>query len=72
VDERPITIKGGAGAFEAAALAVLIRHVLDEQERARSRRPDVRTGPAWVRVGREQRFGRFNPPIAPDWGRNAP
>lgn len=46
-----IQIQGGAGPFEAAALAAVIQHVLETERAARSRRPDTgNRPPAWVRA----------------------
>lgn len=45
-------IKGGAGPFEAAALAAVLSHVREEEAAAQRRRPDpTRLPPAWVRAG---------------------
>lgn len=46
-----IQIQGGAGPFEAAALAAIIDHVLESEKAARRRRPDsANRPPAWVRA----------------------
>jgi hypothetical protein len=48
---EPIQIKGGAGPFEAAALAAVIDHVLESEKAARRRRPDsANRPPAWMRA----------------------
>lgn len=72
MDERPIAITGGAGPFEAAAIAVVIQHVLESETDARSRRPRAHVPTAWVRTGMPQPFGRFTPDVDPEWGPNAP
>lgn len=47
-----VQIKGGAGEFEAAALAAVVSHVLESEEVALRRRPDpAHRPPAWVRAG---------------------
>jgi len=47
----PIEIRGGAGPFEAAAVAAVVQHVLDTERQRRSRRPDAPPRPpAWVRA----------------------
>lgn len=72
MDETPIRITGGAGPFEAAAIAVVIQHVLETEQAALAQPPRRHIPPAWVRTGAPRPFGRFNPPVLPEWGRNAP
>jgi hypothetical protein len=72
MDERPIRITGGAGPFEAAAIAVVIQHILEIEATARARPPGRNVAPAWVRAGSPQPFGRYTPPVLPEWGPNAP
>ncbi len=47
-----IEIKGGAGEFEAAVIAVVLDRIADEEKRAREARPDepMTLLPAWVRA----------------------
>lgn len=46
-----IEIKGGAGEFEAAVIAVVIDRIASEDAAARQRRGSRQPGlPAWVRV----------------------
>ncbi len=46
-----IQIRGGAGPFEAAAVAAVVSHVLEAEEAARVRRPGSSNQlPAWVRA----------------------
>lgn len=72
MDDTPIRIVGGAGPFEAAAIAVVVQHVLENEQAARARPPRRNEPPAWVRAGVAQPFGRFVPPVLPEWGPNAP
>lgn len=71
-DIAGIEIRGGVGPYEAAAIAAVIRESLASEERARSRRPPDRRQAAWVRLGMQTPLGRFDPPTAPDPGRNWP
>lgn len=71
-DDLSIEIKGGAGPYEAAAIAAAISASLAEDDRGRSRLPRDRRAPAWVRLGTAQPFARFVPPVVPDPGRNWP
>lgn len=71
-DDRHIEIRGGAGPYEAAAIVAVIRESLTAEARARSRRPPDRRPPAWTRLGMPTPFGRFDPPVLPDVGRNWP
>jgi hypothetical protein len=65
-------ITGGAGPFEAAAIAVVIEHILESERAARAKPPRRHVPAAWTRAGVAQPFGRFNPPVLPEWGPNAP
>ncbi|MCI0424704.1 MAG: hypothetical protein L0Z49_10245 [Actinobacteria bacterium] len=48
---RGVEIKGGAGEFEAAVIAVVLDHIAREREAARQgRRPSGPELPAWVRA----------------------
>ena len=71
-DRSTIEIRGGAGPYEAAAIAAVITESLAEEERRRGRRPPDHRPPAWVRLGAPDPFGRFVPPVVPDPGRNWP
>lgn len=46
------TIKGGAGEFEAAVIAVVVEQLEREEKAARSRADRTPTLPAWVRAVR--------------------
>jgi len=70
VTDPEIQIRGGAGPYEAAALAAVIVRVLEEEDVLRARRPARDVPPAWVRSGMPEPFGRFVPPVVPDPGRN--
>lgn len=72
MDDRPIAIMGGAGEFEAAAIVAVVQYVLESEEAARARPPRRNNPPAWVRTGLTQPFGRYNPPVIPEWGSNSP
>jgi hypothetical protein len=64
-----IEITGGADEYRAAAIVALIQHV--ESETAAVRRPgNPNAQNAWLRAGRYQPLGRFQPPIVPDAGLN--
>lgn len=65
-------ISGGAGPYEAAVVAAVIRESLAQEERRRSRRPTDRRPAAWVRAGAPTPFANFVPPVVPDPGRNWP
>lgn len=46
-----LEIRGGAGPFEAAAVAAVVQHVLETERALRQRPPAVSNGlPAWVRA----------------------
>jgi hypothetical protein len=48
---RDLEIKGGAGEFEAAVIAVVLDQIAREEATARQRRGSPKTGlPAWVRA----------------------
>lgn len=48
---KEIEIRGGAGEFEAAVIAVVIDRITQEESAARQRRGDRGPGlPAWVRA----------------------
>lgn len=58
-----IEIKGGAGIFEAAVIAVVVDHINSEKRNA-GRRNDVTDNrlPAWIRA--LDRSGGYSPPPA--------
>lgn len=72
MNENPMTIRGGAGTYEAAAVVAVVQHVLDVEAATRAELPPLNVPPAWVRIGRYTPIGRFNPPIVPDPGINWP
>ena len=46
-----LEIRGGAGPFEAAAVAAVVQHLLETERALRQRPPAVSNGlPAWVRA----------------------
>lgn len=47
-----IEITGGAGPFEAAAVAAVVGHLLETERIVARRRPPSHLPPAWVRAGR--------------------
>lgn len=60
-------IRGGAGEFEAAALAAVVSHVLESENVALRRRPDpANRPPAWVRAARPRHPDDPLDVIAPD------
>ncbi len=62
----PIEIKGGAGDFEAAVVAVVLEHLEKERIEAAKRRPTATTRPpAWLRAGHPSEPRPF---IGPDPG----
>ncbi len=64
-----VEIRGGADEYQAAAIVAVIQHL--ESEAAAVRRPgNAHPQAAWLRVGRYQPLGRFQPPIVPDPGLN--
>lgn len=52
MSESGISIAGGAGPFEAAAITAVISHVLEVERVARESRPPAKHAPAWVRAAR--------------------
>jgi hypothetical protein len=60
------TIRGGAGLYEAAAVAAVVTELLAEEEVERSKPPRQPVPPAWVRSGLMAPFGRFTPPVSPE------
>lgn len=48
--DRPIEIKGGAGEFEAAVIAVVLDQITREEQEARQGKGRSRDLPAWVRA----------------------
>lgn len=52
MNDESIQIKGGAGPFEAAAIAAVISHVLEVEKVAQASRPPNNRPSAWVRAGR--------------------
>ena len=66
---RDIEITGGADEYQAAAIVAVIQHI--ESETAAVRRPENPNAQnAWLRAGRYQALGPFQPPIVPDPGLN--
>jgi hypothetical protein len=60
-----VEIKGGAGEFEAAVIAIVLDHVAHEEEAARQGRKSQGPGlPAWVRVTAPQVPAEL--PVTPD------
>lgn len=55
---EPIEIKGGAGEFEAAVVAVVFDHIVIEERERRSGRDKIDNRlPAWVRAINPDRAG---------------
>lgn len=52
MSEIPISIKGGAGPLEAAAIAAVIQQVLEREQAARAEPPRRSRQTAWVRAVR--------------------
>ncbi len=71
-DAARLQIRGGAGPYEAAAIAAAIHRVLEEEAESRARRPAPHVPPAWVRLGQAPPVTRFTPPVVPDPGINWP
>jgi hypothetical protein len=69
VTER-LSIKGGAGPMEAAAIIAAVMHLLDSESAERAQPPVPSSAPAWVRMARPAPFSRFVAPIVPDPGQN--
>ncbi len=67
-----IDIRGGAGEYEAAAIAAVVKHVLETEEALRWALPPPNVPHAWVRLGRPSLVARFNPPVLPEPGLNWP
>jgi hypothetical protein len=64
-----IQITGGADEYQAAAIVAVVQHVESEAATVRSpQNPNAQN--AWLRAGRYQPLGRFQPPIVPDAGLN--
>ncbi len=64
-----IRITGGADEYQAAAIVAVIQHVESEASVVKlPRNPNAQS--AWLRAGRHQPLGRFQPPILPDAGLN--
>jgi hypothetical protein len=49
-DQARFEISGGAGAYEAAAVAAVIARMVEESAAARSQLPRAPRPPAWVRA----------------------
>lgn len=47
-----VVIKGGAGAFEAAVIAVVLDRITEEERAAREGRRNEPSLSSWMRVGR--------------------
>ncbi len=67
-----VEIRGGAGEYEAAAIAAVVKHVLATEEELRGVLPPPNVPHAWVRLGRQAPLARFNPPVLPEPGLNWP
>lgn len=66
-----IEIQGGADEYQTAAIVAVIQHVESEANRVDNPvNPNAQS--AWLRSGRQQPIGRFQPPIVPDPGLNWP
>ena len=66
---KGVQIRGGADAYQAAAIVAIVQHL--ESEAAAVRPPgNPNAQAAWLRAGRYQPLGRFQPPILPDPGLN--
>lgn len=64
-----IEITGGVDDYQAAAIVAVVHQL--ESEAATVRRPgNANAQSAWLRAGRYQPLGRFQPPILPDPGLN--
>ena len=72
MNHQPIKIKGGAGPYEAAAIAAVIQRVVDEQSAARVIRPNPNEPTAWVRAGRMVEAGHISAGVVPGPGLNWP
>lgn len=67
MSEMPVEIKGGAGEFEAAVIAVVLDRMAREEAVARSGRRSQLSGlPAWVRAVQPDRDGVPTEIVAPD------
>jgi hypothetical protein len=65
MDELPLTITGGAGPMEAAAITAAVQYVLEQEATARAKPPGRSVPGAWVRAAAPTSLGRFNPPVQP-------
>jgi hypothetical protein len=65
MDEVALTITGGAGPMEAAAIAAAVQYVLEQEAAARAMPPARSVPAAWVRAAAPTPLGRFNPPVQP-------
>lgn len=54
---EPLVIRGGAGPFEAAAIAVAVQYLLEAEAEARAIPPRPSVPPAWVRAAQPRAFG---------------
>ena len=62
-----IEIKGGAGEFEAAVIAIVLDHLAREENAARQRRSSSGPGlPAWVRAAPPRLPNQSKPTVTPD------
>jgi len=55
-DGPPITIRGGAGPMEAAAIAAVIQRMIADERAAAAKRPNRRTMSPWLVAGRHESF----------------
>lgn len=64
---RSFEIKGGAGEFEAAVVAVVLDRIARDEAAARQRRGKPKAGlPAWVRATMPEDARRPWEPVFPD------
>jgi|FLYL01.1.fsa_nt_gi hypothetical protein len=62
-----IRIRGGAGEYEAAAVAAVVAYLLELEEAAASVPPSSgNVPPAWMRAVMPTQPGTFNPPVFPE------
>lgn len=67
MSETPIEIKGGAGEFEAAVIAVVLDRIAQEEVEARSGKRAKLSGlPAWVRAVQPDRGRLPGDAVHPD------
>ena len=72
MSEPKISIKGGAGDYEASAIAAVIQRVFDERAKTKARPATSNRQAAWVTSGRPPINGEIGAPPRPDPGLNWP